>query len=212
MKIFLFVWVICLQVVLTSTAWSADVVNKCPKSPKGIVVDPNRCYMDDDFDHVMNYRDLCPLTPRGVLVDGFGCPLDDDQDGVGNRVDLCPHTPRGVPVNGRGCWKLKLTILFDAGRSELNPRYYKKLDQVAAMMAPGLSKMEIQGHTDNQMKESYFPGLDKRRAQAVADYLIYRGVKPESLLLVSYGADKPRGDNKTPAGQTINNRVELHPR
>ncbi|MBF0272206.1 MAG: OmpA family protein [Magnetococcales bacterium] len=184
----------------------------CAGLPTGGTINGIVCPPDRDVDGVADDRDRCPNTPKWVAVDALGCPLDEDQDRVPDYLDRCPGTPPGVKVDAKGCWILKLSIPFEAGKSELKPTPHTQLDRVACLLRQGSAKMEIQGHTDHLASESVYPGLDKRRAQAVANYLIYRGVKPESLIVLGFGATKPAVNPKNAAAQTKNNRVELHPR
>ena len=80
-----------------------DYLDKCPDTPKGVVVDADGCPVDSDGDGVPDYLDKCPDTPRGAAVDANGCPLDSDGDGVYDYLDKCPGTPRGVVVDEKGC-------------------------------------------------------------------------------------------------------------
>lgn len=189
-----------------------DYYDECSRTPSGVAVTEVGCPLDSDWDGVPDYLDACPRTPHEIKVDLKGCPLDADGDGVPDYLDQCPATPRGVKRDDRGCWVLNLSVLFEPGKSELQPAFHEELDKVAALMRQGPSKMEVQGHTDNQIKESYFPHLDMRRAQAVANYLVYRGVDPSALILTGFGPEKPVADNAKPEGLARNNRVELHPR
>ena len=50
-------------------------------------------FEDEDYDYIMDFIDKCPGTPRGVLVDTTGCPFDDDDDGVPNYRDKEENTP-----------------------------------------------------------------------------------------------------------------------
>ncbi|MBF0293614.1 MAG: OmpA family protein [Magnetococcales bacterium] len=189
-----------------------DDKDECPGTPAGVDVNGSGCPMDLDGDGVPDYLDRCPDTPGGVKVDHFGCPVDQDGDGVPDYLDDCPHSPIHVKVDEHGCWALHLVILFEPGLSELKPAYYAELDAVAEQMKQRPFKLELAGHTDNRMMDAYFTGLDRRRAQMVANYLVYRGVAPNMLLVTGYGADKPLGDNETPGGLAANNRVELRQR
>ncbi|MBI4849394.1 MAG: outer membrane beta-barrel domain-containing protein [Nitrospirae bacterium] len=80
-----------------------DEMDKCPDTPKGVVVDMNGCPRDSDGDGVPDYLDKCPDTPKGVTVDMNGCPRDSDGDGVPDYLDKCPDTPIGAPVDSVGC-------------------------------------------------------------------------------------------------------------
>jgi len=60
---------------------------------------------DEDFDGVVNNKDVCLGTPKTVKVDKYGCALDSDHDGVLDIYDRCPNTPFADMVNSIGCTK-----------------------------------------------------------------------------------------------------------
>ena len=80
-----------------------DGIDKCPDTPKGVEVNVEGCPLDSDEDGVYDYKDQCPNTPKGVKVDTVGCPLDTDKDGVPDHKDQCPNTIPGVAVDAVGC-------------------------------------------------------------------------------------------------------------
>jgi len=80
-----------------------DGLDKCPNTPEGVVVNVEGCPLDTDEDGVYDYKDQCPDTPKGVQVDTVGCPLDTDKDKVPDFKDQCPNTPEGAPVDTLGC-------------------------------------------------------------------------------------------------------------
>ena len=45
---------------------------------------------DSDGDGVIDKKDKCPDTPKGVLVDVDGCTIDKDKDGIADNLDECP--------------------------------------------------------------------------------------------------------------------------
>jgi len=51
--------------------------------------------------------------------------------------------------------------------------------------------------------------LSEKRAQAVRDWLIGKGIAADRLGAKGYGASKPVADNNTEDGQAKNRRVEL---
>ena len=81
----------------------ADINDKCPNTPDGIVVDSVGCMLDFDVDGVPDNKDKCPNTPEGISVDSTGCPMDFDHDGVPDNKDKCPNTAMGVTVDSTGC-------------------------------------------------------------------------------------------------------------
>jgi len=80
-----------------------DRIDKCPETPKGVVVDELGCPVDSDNDGVPDYLDKCPDTKINAKVDHNGCPIDTDGDGVPDYLDQCPNTPPGVKVDATGC-------------------------------------------------------------------------------------------------------------
>jgi OOP family OmpA-OmpF porin len=174
--------------------------------------------MDKDGDGVADRFDQCPDTPRGIKVDAKGCALpvaaprvDSDGDGVFDNVDKCPGTPRGAEVDARGCWVIR-GVKFDTDKSDIKPVHYPILDQVVDVLRKNPSlKIEIQGHTDNVGRAKYNQRLSERRALAVMEYLIRKGVGGERLNAVGYGLERPIASNSTQEGQAQNRRVELKP-
>jgi OOP family OmpA-OmpF porin len=195
-----------------------DDLDRCPNTPRGVKVDRRGCPLDTDGDGVPDYLDKCPNTPKGVKVDKNGCPLDTDGDGVPDYLDECPDTPKGATVNEKGCWvlvdvELKTgNVLFDTGKWDIKAQAYPVLDEALAILKkqPTL-KVEVQGHTDNVGARAYNQKLSERRANAVMEYFIDKGIEPERLSAAGYGFSRPTASNDTREGRTLNRRVELKP-
>ncbi len=75
--------------------------------------------------------------------------------------------------------------------------------------------IEVGGYCDASGRADYNYVLGLKRANAVRDYLIKRGVNPEQIVAVSYGEENPIAINKNPdgtwnkEGQKYNRRVEF---
>lgn len=83
-------------------------------------------------------------------------------------------------------------VFFDFDRSSLRPEGKSVLDQQAEWFK-NHSKDEIliEGHTDVRGKASYNMKLGKRRADAVRDYLVGKGINASRIRTVSYGETRP---------------------
>lgn len=138
-------------------------------------------------------------------------PSDSDADGVLDADDRCPNTPTGARIDQYGCWTVS-NILFDFDKSTIKPQFYSGLDEVVAVFEqnPGL-KAEIQGHTCNIGPEAYNMKLSERRAKAVFDYLVEKGVDASQLTTVGFGLSRPIASNQTKEGRVQNRRVEFRP-
>jgi len=112
--------------------------------------------------------------------------------------------PRGTVITLPGA------VLFPTAKWDLLPGATAKLDQVAeALKNQADHKMVVEGHTDSQGTESSNMELGQRRAQAVRDYLVSRGVPGDIITSVGIGQGRPVGDNSTAAGRQQNRRVEI---
>ncbi|MDZ4121891.1 MAG: OmpA family protein, partial [Candidatus Cloacimonadaceae bacterium] len=101
-------------------------------------------------------------------------------------------------------------ILFEFNKAILLPESSNVLDPLAKMMVdnPSLT-IELSGHTDIIGTREINMRLSGQRAQAVADYLVSKGIDKGRITSVGYGFDKPIADNKTPEGRAQNRRVEM---
>ncbi len=168
---------------------------------------------DSDGDGVPDDQDRCPNTPAGVKVDSVGCPLDSDHDGVPDYLDKCPGTPPGIKVDADGCEIEEIVLRgvnFDFDSAKLTAASESVLDGVVALLRlrPG-APATLGGHTDSKGKHAYNVKLSERRAAAVRDYLVGKGIPAASLTATGYGETRPIAPNTTEEGRAQNRRVTL---
>ena len=70
-------------------------------------------------------------------------------------------------------------------------------------------RIEIEGHTCSIGTAEYNLALGNRRATAVKDYLVSRGVTEDRLRTVSYGEERPKYDNAREETRRLNRRAAL---
>jgi len=100
--------------------------------------------------------------------------------------------------------------LFKTNSAELNDDAFGKLDLIVEYMKKYPTKrVLIEGHTDNQGPAAYNKNLSLRRAQAVKNYLVSKGIAADRIEIVGYGESEPIADNSTPEGRQLNRRVEI---
>lgn len=198
-----------------------DDKDKCPNTPKGRKVDANGCELDSDGDGVVDGLDKCPGTPAGRKVNADGCEIDTDGDGLVDGVDKCPTVyaktadgcPAAAATPAAAPKKLALEgVNFDNDKATLRPEAISTLDQAAATLKEwGDVKVEVAGHTDSNASDAYNMALSQRRAEAVRNYLISKGIAADRLTAKGYGEANPIADNSTEEGRFNNRRVELIP-
>jgi outer membrane protein OmpA-like peptidoglycan-associated protein len=95
------------------------------------------------------------------------------------------------------------TVLKDASNNELN-----KLERM--MLQNASLKIEISGHTDNIGSKTYNKNLSQKRANAVKDFLVAKGIDTRRITAVGYGSEKPIASNDDEKdGRELNRRVEF---
>ncbi|HEX8706513.1 MAG TPA: OmpA family protein [Myxococcaceae bacterium] len=186
---------------------------------------------DNDGDLTLDTADKCPLKPEDK--DGFqdedGCPdPDNDRDGVADADDECPQEAEvingvddmdGCPDKGETKVKVqgkRILILekvyFATNKDVVLARSFPLLQQVAAVLRanPQLTKIRIEGHTDDRADDAFNKDLSQRRAGNVRKYLVEQaGIDPERLDAEGFGEERPVDTNKTAAGRENNRRVEF---
>ena len=101
-------------------------------------------------------------------------------------------------------------VYFDFDRYSLRPEATRVLDEaVAAMKQDATLRLQLEGHTCNIGTAEYNLALGDRRANAVKDYLVSRGITTDRLRTVSYGEERPKYDNSREETRRLNRRAAL---
>lgn len=101
-------------------------------------------------------------------------------------------------------------VHFDFDRYTLRPEATRILDEaVAALRDDPALRIEVEGHTCNIGTAEYNLALGDRRANAVRDYLVSRGVSADRLRTISYGEERPKYDNSREETRRLNRRAAL---
>ncbi len=119
----------------------------------------------------------------------------------------------GVTVTRKGediILNMPGNITFRTGSADLNAQFFKVLDGVASVARKyDKTIIEIAGHTDNVGGAEFNKQLSQRRANAVAQYLMSRGVAESRIMTAAGGEDHPIASNATEQGRAANRRVEV---
>lgn len=99
---------------------------------------------------------------------------------------------------------------FDFDSTTIKPGFYTTMDKIANILVRyGKTQLTIVGHTDNVGSNQYNQTLSERRAKAVNDYLLNKGVLVQRLVFLGRGETSPRASNATEEGRRLNRRVEI---
>lgn len=101
-------------------------------------------------------------------------------------------------------------ILFDPGSDRIKPESAATLKMILGLLNddPEL-KFSIEGHTDNQGSSATSQPLSEKRAIAVKNWLVSKGISADRLQAKGWGEAKPIDTNSTTEGKANNRRVEF---
>ncbi len=137
--------------------------------------------------------------------------IDSDGDGVYDKDDECPDTPKGVIVDSRGCWVVK-GVTFDYKKWDIKEAFNSNLSNIVDVLQKNPDmRIRIEGHTDNIGSMKYNINLSQKRAQAVKNYLVEKGINESRVSVVGFGFKKPIAPNDTEEGRALNRRAEIVP-
>lgn len=190
----------------------------------------NGCVPDHDHDGVLDADDACPDKPGPRRADPAskrsGCPEEDtDKDGINDELDACPNEPgkpnpsdpklHGCPsaVILGGAIQIRDQVQFRTGTAEI----LKSADNDATLGAvlgilqthPEITKVRIEGHTDDQGAAAANKRLSQGRADSVKRWLVGKGIAAGRLATAGFGQDKPLAPNDSDANRAKNRRVEF---
>lgn len=102
------------------------------------------------------------------------------------------------------------TILFEFNNSAISIAYQKDLNHIYALLSTSpSSKIEIAGHADTNGSDDYNMKLSKRRANAVANYLLNKGLDKSKVIVNAYGETRPLTNGSSDDDMQMNRRTEL---
>jgi MYXO-CTERM domain-containing protein len=180
---------------------------------------------DNDGDGVPDTSDGAPNDPedRDGFQDEDGVPdPDNDQDTVPDATDECPLAPgrpedHGCPQSVRldtetGQIIILQRVEFATNRDVILERSFPILQEVYAVLQanPQLTRIRIEGHTDDRGRDDRNLDLSRRRAASVMRWLVEHGVDAGRLAGAGCGELHPIDTNATTDGRQANRRVEFH--
>jgi outer membrane protein OmpA-like peptidoglycan-associated protein len=191
---------------------SADAINKAfysidgSRTNRGLSVNASIAFPLSNFKHKADKKEKTPSlyaqekedkkkdTPvekSCYTIDEINVLIDADKS-VDNKV-ICMEN-LNFEFN-------KSTLDKESGNYLVN--VVKLLEKVPVM------KMKIIGHTDNVGTEEYNMDLSKKRAAAVYNFLINKGISKDRLSYEYYGSSRPLVPNDSDANRALNRRVEF---
>ncbi len=198
----------------------------------GVVINKTRNVPEGGADvNVTNETDHSDVTIQSHVGDGvFHTQLKAGSDFtlVGKKANYISNiekiTTRGLNRSTTLYVKLELgieeakigqsidlkNIYFETGKSTLNTAVSSDLDKLVRFLKDNpVTRLEIQGHTDNVGSLALNTRLSQLRANSVVEYLTKNGIDISRLIAKGYGPSMPVAENTTAEGKAKNRRVVM---
>jgi len=100
-------------------------------------------------------------------------------------------------------------VHFETSSATIDPDSFPRLDRVVEYLEhkPD-ARIRISGHTDNVGDPRRNQRLSERRARAVREYLVSKGIEGSRIEAVGYGDTQPLAPNDSEEGRARNRRIE----
>lgn len=127
--------------------------------------------------------------------------------------ELIVFNEEGVTIRKEGnnlVLSMPELVLFDFNKYEVKNKVKGSLNTLAKALEENPDiRIKIDGYTDFIGSEGYNLELSVKRAKAIKNYLVDRGVKSSNVSIEGYGKQNPIANNATAAGRAKNRRVEF---
>ncbi|HUL95016.1 MAG TPA: OmpA family protein [Usitatibacter sp.] len=124
-----------------------------------------------------------------------------------------PSTPAAAPAapkSVRQAIVIQADALFDFDKSVVRPDGKKSIDAALdKLKGVDLEMVIATGHTDSIGTDAYNQKLSERRAAAVKEYLVSKGIPASKVTTIGKGESQPVATNKTAEGRQKNRRVDI---
>jgi outer membrane protein OmpA-like peptidoglycan-associated protein len=128
--------------------------------------------------------------------------LKDARDTIA-KIAAVKDDDRGMVITLQG------EVLFKTGKWDLKAGAMAKLDPIASALRGKKQPIVVYGYTDNVGATDMNMDLSQKRATAVRDYLVTRGIPQDLITSQGKGPADPISDNSSVEGRAANRRVEL---
>lgn len=183
-------------------AGQGELLNKIGAARDGLPEYKRESYMDEE--------NICQATsPVQVTVDKAALLADAKPLSVTPALVTVPKAAEPVKPLAN---KVIPDVQFETDSAKIKPISYSVLDSaITTLKEWGDSNVEIAGHTDQRdtSKADYNQHLSEKRAKAVRDYIVKKGIDAKRLSVKGYGYSQPIAENDPKEGNVVNRRVEL---
>ena len=151
-------------------------------------------------------EDTANISPYPVTVDAVAVEAEVSEisglDFASDKLAACQAGFQAVLASNR--------VNFASGSADIDRSSGSTLDKLTSV-ARRCDELifEVGGHTDSLGDRGFNIALSRSRAQAVAEYIVSRGISADQIDAIGFGPDVPIADNGTSEGRAANRRIEF---
>ena len=147
---------------------------------------------------------------------GTGALIGKRMDNAAEAAALVENATVETVTDANNLTAVKVTfdsgVLFATNKHSLNKKAQENLEEFAKVLIEySDADVVVYGHTDSTGTDAINNPLSVKRAEAVANYLLTKGVSENQIKSVEgFGSTQPVADNATAEGRAENRRVEIY--
>ncbi|TWR27227.1 OmpA family protein [Mucilaginibacter achroorhodeus] len=127
---------------------------------------------------------------------------------VNKHMKMSPDAVRRYKA-GLSVAAMTKNLQFDFAKANLRPIYNERLTQLAKLLVEGNYPIILRGHADAVGSRVPNWQLSQKRADAIKDFLVSKGVSAAKIVTTPFGSTIPVASNRTAEGRQRNRRVEI---
>jgi outer membrane protein OmpA-like peptidoglycan-associated protein len=191
-------------------------------SAKDIEVYVSKTSKTQGFTKVVNFRlennknhQIVKISPvqakwvKIVITSNYGHSAYTELGQIGVFDDKQRETNINDEITKNGFINL-YGLYFDFGSDNIKPESLSAIEQVVDYLKKNPSvKIQIEGHTDNIGSDNGNQTLSDKRAIAVKNELVKKGISADRLTTKGFGSKQPITSNSSDIGRAQNRRVTI---
>lgn len=159
---------------------------------------------------LLGEREADEILARAAIGAGIGAGVGAYLDAQEEQLARIPGTSVERISDDTLLVRFDSNVLFDVDSSIVDSQGAATLDRVASVLVEHRkTAVIIQGHTDSTGSETHNLELSERRAAAVRNHLVGRGVDPVRMTATGLGEAYPVASNDTSHGRQLNRRTDI---
>jgi OOP family OmpA-OmpF porin len=101
-------------------------------------------------------------------------------------------------------------VRFNLDSSQIREDMVPVLEKAAEILKARTGNIILEGHACTIASLEYNRALSERRVASVKTFLVRKGIPASRMKTIAHGETRPKYDNSTEAGRSLNRRVEIH--